>query len=56
MVGDDVVEANVCGAAAASLRAWLVQTGMFRPGDEGQLPRGSAVISGIGALPEQLGW
>lgn len=55
MVGDDV-EADVCGAAAAGLRAWLVQTGKYRPGDEGQLPRGCAVISGIGALPEQLGW
>ena len=55
MVGDDV-EADVCGAAAAGLRAWLVQTGKCCPGDEGQLPRGCAVISGIGALPEQLGW
>jgi len=55
MVGDDV-EADVCGAAAAGLRAWLVQTGKYRPGDEAQLPRGCAVISGIGALPEQFGW
>jgi hypothetical protein len=54
MVGD-VVEANVCGAAASGLAALLVQTGKYRPGDEGQLPRACAVISGIVALPEQLG-
>ena len=39
MVGDDV-EADVCGAAEAGLRAWLVQTGKYRPGDErGTLPQ-----------------
>jgi hypothetical protein len=54
MVGDDV-EANACGAAASGLVALLDQTGKYRPGNEGQLPRDCAVISGIVALPEQLG-
>lgn len=55
MVGDDV-EADVCGAAAAGLAALLVQSGKYRQGDEHLLPEGCSAISGIGALPEQLGW
>jgi len=54
-VGDDV-EANVCRAAAVALTVWLVQIGKYRLVDEDRLPWGCAVISGIGALPEWLGW
>ena len=55
MVGDDV-EADVCGAAEAGLAALLVQSGKYRHGDADRLPSGCDVISGIGALPERLGW
>ena len=54
MVGDDV-EANVCGAAASGLMPCS-----FRPASTAQATKascpGTAVISGIVALPEQLGW
>jgi HAD superfamily hydrolase (TIGR01458 family) len=53
MVGDDVV-GDVGGAQAAGLRALLVRTGKYRPGDEdgakgGRRPDG--VLESIAALP-----
>jgi ribonucleotide monophosphatase NagD (HAD superfamily) len=50
MVGDDV-DADVAGAMARGLRAVLVRTGKFRPGDEGRLPPGGLVIDSIAAWP-----
>lgn len=53
MIGDDV-EADVHGAAAAGLRAVLVRTGKYRPGDEADLPAGATVADDFAAAVDGL--
>jgi HAD superfamily hydrolase (TIGR01458 family) len=53
MVGDDA-RTDVGGALAAGLRAVLVRTGKFRPGDEGGLPAG-VTIDSVADLPAWAG-
>lgn len=47
MIGDDV-EADVNGALALGLRATLVRTGKFRPGDEGRIGGGGGCAADVG--------
>jgi HAD superfamily hydrolase (TIGR01458 family) len=54
MVGDDAVS-DVGGALAAGLRGMLVQTGKYRPGDEGKTGSPGAVpVRDIVAAVEQI--
>lgn len=53
MVGDDV-KTDVLAARAAGLRAVLVRTGKYRPGDEAAGPV-DAVIGSVADLPAWLG-
>lgn len=53
MIGDDV-EADVNGAAAAGLRAILVRTGKFRPGDEARLAEGAEAAADLPEAVERL--
>jgi ribonucleotide monophosphatase NagD (HAD superfamily) len=47
MVGDDA-EMDICGALAAGLRAVLVRTGKYRPGDEAKvMPHGGRVFDDL---------
>ncbi|MEW6445123.1 MAG: TIGR01458 family HAD-type hydrolase [Pseudomonadota bacterium] len=46
MIGDDV-ESDVLGARAAGLKAMLVRTGKYRPGDEARLPPGVRVVKDV---------
>ncbi len=48
MIGDDV-DSDVNGAIAAGLRAILVRTGKYRPGDESRLKPEGVVVQDIGA-------
>jgi HAD superfamily hydrolase (TIGR01458 family) len=52
MVGDDV-EADVQGAIDAGLQAALVQTGKYRPGDEGRLPPQAVLLPDVQRLLRQ---
>lgn len=54
MVGDDA-EMDVCGALAAGLRAALVRTGKYRPGDEAKVePRGGRVFDDLDAVVDYI--
>ncbi len=53
MVGDDV-ESDVIGALGAGLRAALVQTGKYRPGDEHELPAGAVVLPDLGSVVDWI--
>ncbi len=55
MVGDDV-EADVQGAIDAGLQAALVQTGKYRPGDEGLLPPQAVILPDVSGVAALLGW
>lgn len=55
VVGDDVTT-DVQGAQAAGLRAVLVRTGKYRPGDERAItPPPDAVVESAAVLPELVG-
>jgi HAD superfamily hydrolase (TIGR01458 family) len=53
MVGDDV-ESDVNGALAAGLRAVLVRTGKYRPGDEARVAPGGRVMDDLTAVVDAL--
>jgi HAD superfamily hydrolase (TIGR01458 family) len=54
VVGDDV-ETDVLGATSAGMRAALVRTGKYRPGDEERVPhQGVLVLESLASLPEAL--
>ena len=54
MVGDDA-EMDVCGALTAGLRAALVRTGKYRPGDEAKVePRGGRVFDDLDAVVDYI--
>jgi ribonucleotide monophosphatase NagD (HAD superfamily) len=54
MVGDDA-EMDVCGALAAGLRAVLVRTGKYRPGDETRVePTGGRVFNDLDAVVDYI--
>ena len=53
MVGDDV-EADIGGAKAAGLRGVLVQTGKYRPDDEGKITPSPDAVEGD--LPAAVDW
>ena len=53
MVGDNA-ESDAAGAVRAGLQGILVQTGKYRPGDEGKLPEGTLVAKDIGAAVEEI--
>ena len=54
MVGDDA-EMDVCGALAAGLRAALVRTGKYRPGDEAKVePRGGRGFDDLDAVVDYI--
>ena len=54
MVGDDV-ELDICGALAAGLRAALVRTGHYHPGDEAKVePRGGRVFDDLDAVVDYI--
>lgn len=53
MVGDDA-DADVAAAVRAGLQGILVQTGKYRQGDEGKLPRQSLLARDIAAAAEEI--
>lgn len=54
MVGDDA-EMDVCGALATGLRAALVRTGKYRPGDETRVePAGGRVFNDLDAVVDYI--
>ena len=56
LVGYQHVEFDVAGPAKLGLRAFLVRTGKYRPGDEDRFQiQASEVLDSLTELPERLG-